>query len=468
MLRRNMAEAIRQAERAGGSTIQASRQVMAALARPWFDRAALWSLTRWYFPLSRAWAAASVADGSIERFREALPADRLPLTARLGLGPALHRTAELKAQAEAAEAGWRRTFFDAEEADPRALFLSERRRRRASHAYMMARSSFALVRLGAAFPPVRWDIPGVPWAMERAQSLLADPARAYALPDPPPRIVRSRPLAGEDHTDSWLRFPSPSKAMNDEAWARVREPLGVADPPTLIYLHGLGVEFESLDGVADEMDAVVAMGVRLVRLEAPWHNRRRRAGFYGGEPFLSGQPLAGVELFLAVVRELGLLIEWARTQGTAPVAVGGTSMGALASQLVATRASDWRPTARPDAVILVTTSDDLGGLAYHSSLARATGLPQALEKAGWTPELLASFRPLVDPVGQPAIDPADIVMVLGMRDDVTPYARGAAMAERWGVPADNLFRRDQGHFSVPVGLMSDPEPLTRLVARLRK
>ena len=62
----------------------------------------------------------------------------------------------------------------------------------------------------------------------------------------------------------------------------------------------------------------------------------------------------------------------------------------------------------------------------------------------------------------------DIVMVLGMRDDVTPYARGAAMAERWGVPADNLFRRDQGHFSVPVGLMSDPEPLTRLVARLRK
>jgi hypothetical protein len=43
----------------------------ALVARPWFDRAALWGLARWYFPLSHALAAATAADGSIEQWRTA-------------------------------------------------------------------------------------------------------------------------------------------------------------------------------------------------------------------------------------------------------------------------------------------------------------------------------------------------------------------------------------------------------------
>ena len=38
------------------------------LLRPWFDRLALGWVSRLYFPLSRAWAAATAADGELERF----------------------------------------------------------------------------------------------------------------------------------------------------------------------------------------------------------------------------------------------------------------------------------------------------------------------------------------------------------------------------------------------------------------
>ena len=31
------------------------------LAYPWFDRLSLWGLTRYYFPLSRMWAAVAMA-----------------------------------------------------------------------------------------------------------------------------------------------------------------------------------------------------------------------------------------------------------------------------------------------------------------------------------------------------------------------------------------------------------------------
>lgn len=45
----------------------------ALLARAWFDRLAYYLLTRWFFPLSRLWAAAREAEGSPERFFEAVP-----------------------------------------------------------------------------------------------------------------------------------------------------------------------------------------------------------------------------------------------------------------------------------------------------------------------------------------------------------------------------------------------------------
>jgi hypothetical protein len=59
-------------------------------------------------------------------------------------------------------------------------------------------------------------------------------------------------------------------------------------------------------------------------------------------------------------------------------------------------------------------------------------------------------------------------MLIGTSDTVTPGAGGMALAQRWGLPAENLFLRDQGHFSVALGLERDAAPLARLAAILRR
>jgi hypothetical protein len=253
----------------------------------------------------------------------------------------------------------------------------------------------------------------------------------------------------------------------DTVWAHVYEPLGVENPPSVVYGHGLGVEMEMLEGTSEESLNLVAEGVRIVRLEAPWHNRRRTPGTYGGEPFLATQPLGGLDLSAAQVREMGVLIAWCRGAGSRRVAVGGTSLGALVSQLVASHAHTWPKPMRPDALLLLTTSDDVGGLAFHSSLARATGLDAALAEAGWTVADIDRWRPLTDPLPAQPLPPEDIVMLLGRVDDVTPFPQGLALAERWKVPPENLFLRHQGHFSAAIGLVRDPAPLRRLAERLR-
>ena len=447
--------------------LQATRRVTWWLAQPWFDSTALWAMTRWYLPLSRAWAAASVSGGSVERFRAELPVERIGPAARLGLARALQRTAALKDELSAAEASWDALFFASRPVAQSALLSAERRRRLASHAYMISRAGFALVKLGADYPSVRYEIPSPADTMAELQPLLDHPRAAYAPPDPVPTIEVTQRIEHPAFSEYWLRFPSPGPDGGDIAWAHVREPRGVVDPPSLVHVHGLGVEFESLVGIEDDVDPVVDMGVRLVRLEALWHNRRRVPGHYGGEPFLSRQPLSGIEFFLAVAREIAVLVSWCRGTSRGRVAIGGTSMGALSTQLAASRAHDWPADMVADVLWLVTTSDDFGGLAFRSALAKAVQLPDKLTKLGWTRQALLPLNPLVEIATSPVMAPEDIIAVLGRRDDVTPYARGAAMVAGWGVPVRNVFHRELGHFSVPLGLLGDRGPLLRLVERLR-
>jgi hypothetical protein len=204
----------------------------------------------------------------------------------------------------------------------------------------------------------------------------------------------------------------------------------------------------------------------VVRIEAPWHNRRRKHGFYGGEPFLAAPPLSGLDLFSAEVREIAALVAWCRRTSRGRVGVGGTSLGALASQLAATHSRHWPAACRPDVVFLGTTTDDVGGLSFESSLARLVGVPDLLAASGWTAAAFDRWRPLTDPLADPPLPPEDIIMVLGQADDVTPFERGRAMAARWRIPERNLFVRNLGHFSTALDLLRDPAPAHRLAERL--
>lgn len=372
-----------------------------------------------------------------------------------------------------ADARWREAFFGRADPGLDALAEIDARRARASQRLMMGRSALVNLPMLGAVPRIRYAIPARELVEARFGALADWPERAYEMSGPAPKIERSRSLAGVHGVEYWLRFPSPHQPMGDTVWAHVYEPHGYTlrekeTPPSLVYGHGLGVELEMLDGASGESLNLLREGVRIVRIEAPWHNHRRRIGRYGGEPFLATQPLGGLDLFGAQVREMGVLIAWCREQGSRRVAVGGTSLGALASQLVASHAHCWPAEMRPDALMLLTTSDDVGGLAFHSSLARATGLDGALAAAGWTVADIDRWRVLTDPLLAQPLPPEDIVILLGRVDDVTPFPQGLALAERWKVPKENLFLRHQGHFSAAVGMVRDPAPLQRLAARLKR
>jgi hypothetical protein len=438
------------------------------ITRPWFDRVVLQVGLAAYIPLSRAWAAAAAAEGDLDRFVEEVPLRRVPPGMERGLVRTLHRIVELRADHEAMNREWEHVFFGGPEVGAERLVMVERARRRASDTFMKGRLAFLPLRFRGALPAVKYAIPQPAEVEARHGARLANIAGAYLPPDPLPTIHESRRIHGLQAIEYWLRYPSGDPAVGETAWAHVFEPVGLKDPPSLVDAHGLAVEIESLDGVEDGVADLVRLGVRVIRIEAPWHNRRRPEGWYGGEPFLASPPTSALDLFSAEVRELAMLVAWCRGNSRGRVAVGGTSLGALASQLVASHCGNWPKLYRPDAVFLGTTTEDVGGLSFDSSIAKLVGLPGVLRAHGWSPEAFARWRPLTDPVEVPPLDPRDVIMVLGTADDVTPFPRGAALAKRWRIPHESLFLRPMGHFSAALDLIRDPAPLRHLARRLKQ
>jgi hypothetical protein len=101
-------------------------------------------------------------------------------------------------------------------------------------------------------------------------------------------------------------------------------------------------------------------------------------------------------------------------------------------------------------------------VALEGSLTGALGVPQALRKAGWTPEALEPWQNILEPSLVPGIDPDRIVVALGTEDDVTLYDEGISLARTWNLPDGNIFSWRRGHFSTALGLARDAEPLHRL------
>src|SRR3546814_5783567 len=90
---------------------------------------------------------------------------------------------------------------------------------------------------------------------------------------------------------------------------------------------------------------------------------------FGGEPAMAQGPLGFLKLFAAWGAEVAVLIDWARRHGSGSVALGGVSLGALTSQLTAVAARDWPAELRPDALLLIASSQDLKEVAFNGSLA---------------------------------------------------------------------------------------------------
>ena len=218
---------------------------------------------------------------------------------------------------------------------------------------------------------------------------------------------------------------------------------------------------------ADPVAELSGRGIRVIRMEGPWHGRRRLPGWSAGEPALGRNPLGFLDLFQAWVSEVAVVIDWARRTSAGPVAVGGVSLGALTSQLVLSAAVHWPAQLRPDAGLLIAGTGNILDVAFRGALSRSLHVATVLDQSGWRPEAVRPWLPLLEPGGVPAVPPERIVSVLGRYDTVCPFVGGLALARRWRLPDANVFVRPQGHFSVSLSLGRLPQPLRRLEAILR-
>ncbi len=422
--------------------------------RPWLDGVILRAIVSGYLPLSRGWAAAREAGGSADVFRDCAPYDR---RVSAGLARALGAIERRDRGYRQAIAAWDDAYFGEGEIPDAELVAREGARRRAVHRLMAARG--LLVPWIRRFCPVRWQIADRATVADRHGARLDGSA---AFPPPPATTIGvSRKVRSTLGREYWLRFRAPSPRLDEDVWAHVYEPDGVAEPPSLIALHGIAMEPEMWNQINEPDFELVRRGFRVIRIGAPGHARRSPAGCYGGETVMARGPLGFIELFEAWVGEVAVLIGWLRQFTQAPVAVAGLSLGALTAQLVAAASGGWPEHLRPDAVCLTATSGDVVETVLRGSVARALGAERVLGEHGWSRDDVEPWRPLLEPRARPAMSPDRVVMVLGAADALTPYPGGAALAEAWQVPPRNLFVRRQGHFTVGLDAYNDTTPLRR-------
>jgi hypothetical protein len=449
------------------------RALRAPLSRiatnPWIDAPGLWSIGAIYMPLSRLWAAASVAGGDPDRFLAEIPIDRANAVARTGLSATLRRHEHKRIRAASVTEEWADRFFAAKTVPASDLQALEARRIAQAQKYMLERLRFAhhLLGLGRAVPGVRFDVPSPDDVRRLCGEYLNDPPLAFRPPDRDLLVERSASIASVYGTDYWLRFDSPSRRIGGQAWARVHEPKDGGAMPTFIFANGVCMDVDEWRMAPPELVRLCRSGVRVVELVPPWHGRRSMPGFYGGEPFFGTAPQGPIDLFTAMVQEIAVLIGWSRQQGEAPVGIGGVSMGAIASMLVACYSGGWPAHLRPDALALVAFATDIADLAFESAISEIAGVPDAMRARGWTSDALAEIARLTAGTGEPGVDPAAIVAVLGARDTVTPSDQGRALMTKWGVPSENVFERDLGHLSIAADLSRDDAPIVRLAEILR-
>ena len=434
-----------------------------AVTRPWLDALILRGLKRYFFPLSRLWACASVAsDGA--QFSAVLQGgvsegDRQKLDTLLKKNRAFRQAAELSEQA------WQRAMFANSGAADRELTMLERNRLHTRDQFNRSRRHFMAFRRRVS-SSVLHRFP-TPSAMQTAYgedgNVFED---KFAPPSIWPTIETSSTMSQAASRCYWVRFTSPAEHLQDPVYAKVHEPIGVENPPTLIFGHGICVEADHWRGLVDPTEILPQMGIRVIRPEGAWHGRRAPSGYFGGEYFLATSPQGAFDYFTAQHKEWAVLIDYARRTSRGPVALGGSSLGAQSAQATAIRACRWPRRLQPDALFLVTHCQHVWEVALDGALADIWGLHDPLYALGWDRESMKNWLSRLDPVGVPCVNPDNIVSVIGLADTVTPYASGLALQRNWGLPEENTFCWNSGHFTVPMRLLRQQQPLWRLKAIL--
>ncbi|WP_342643265.1 alpha/beta fold hydrolase [Rhodoligotrophos ferricapiens] len=416
-------------------------------------------LKRSYLPRFRQWAAANAAGTDVNKFLEEVGAGPL-LLGKSEIRRLLAEMADARRRRALAEARWEDCSFGRGAAAPGLMATIETERLDAAHAHNLLFRRFGRLRYRHRVPAAKREIPTPAEARTAFDALGGfDEEALYRMPAETP-VLTSAPLEGAIGRQYWISFRSPCSATGDYVTAWVYEPRGIINPPTLIFGHGMGMDFDHWKGLKSGAIPHVQAGIRVIWPEAPWHGRRIPPGLYSGEAFAARMPLTAFTGLISAVLEWAILLRWAKATSTGPVAVGGISLGALTAQMVATKSQYWPRAFWPDALFLITHCASLWHV-FLGELIDIWGGRELVREAGWDFEAMSPFLAVTDPWEEPTVPPDLIVALNGRDDEITPYLSAAHLLDRWQVPPENRFTWRRGHFSVPLGLIREQAPIER-------
>lgn len=429
------------------------------VARPWFDRLAGLIMQRKLLSMWRQWAAANAAGEDLNVFEEEVGAGALTF-GKAEIASLLPEIAAARRRRQAAEARWEDCFFGRGALAPGIMATIETERIEAAQAHNLLFKRFSRLRYRRAVPAAAWDVPSPAEAGEMLGGPAGlDPSAVFRMPKDVP-VLASPWLDDAGGRQCWISFRSPSTIMDDFVTAWVYTPRGIINPPTLVFGHGLSMDFDHWKGLKAAALPYVRAGIRVIWPEAPWHGRRTPRDRYPGEALVARGAFSAIAGLTAATQEWAVLLRWARRTSSGPVAVGGISLGALTAQMVAAKARYWPEEIWPDALFLITHCASLWHV-FEGVLPDIFRGRDILDETGWTFESASPLLVLTDPWEEVTVSPGLIVALNGSHDRVTPYGSALRLLDHWEVPGHNRFTWRRGHFSVPLGLLREPEPIDR-------
>ena len=136
--------------------------------------------------------------------------------------------------------------------------------------------------------------------------------------------------------------------------------------------------------------------------------------------------------------------------------------------LMGMSAASWPEHLRPQALLAITHSKYVYEAALEGSLSDIWNMGASLRDMGWHQNVEKTWLQRMDPQGEPCMPGNCIVSVTGEADTVTPKTFVGAQLDEWGVPRENRFAYERGHFTVPLGMIYNEEPIRAFAEVLKR
>lgn len=218
-----------------------------------------------------------------------------------------------------------------------------------------------------------------------------------------------------------------------------------ADVPMVLIVHGYAVPMPFWDAL--QARTLRAQGAHTMRIDLPFHLRRRLPGHSSGDGFFSTDPARIRATVRQSVEDAAALVAWARSNVTPRIAVMGVSLGGLITLLLAAQL-------RLDSVVAVAPLCDPPstflehmprGLARRLGVNATSGGTWGEDRSEARAMLDAALAPLVPRNLVPVTQPKNITLVRPQLDSIVGQQPIADLAAAWGA---ELWDYRYGHITV--------------------